>query len=502
LEAAVPSDTYKQLIARVRDLHLANSVEQLLDWDQETYMPSRAAPTRAAQMALIAGIGQEKLLDPEFGRLLEAAEAEADDDVIVATNVRETRRIYNRRVKLPAVLVRQIAGTIALAKDAWAGARRESRFDDFAPHLEKLLDLKREVAERVGYEADPYDALLDEFEPGARAADVDALFAEIKAVLVPLVRDIKASKTQPDTAVRERECPVPRQVTFGRRVAEAMGFDFEAGRLDTSVHPFCSSCSPLDVRMTSRYDAHYLPMSLFGIMHEAGHGLYEQGLPAEHAHTPAGMFVSLGIHESQSRLWENLVGRSRPFWASCFAQLQAEFPALADVTVDDWYFAINAVQPSFIRVEADEVTYNLHIMLRFALERQMIAGKLKVKDVPEAWNDGMQELLGITPPDDAQGCLQDIHWSMGIFGYFPTYTLGNLYAAQFFDAAGRDLPELDMHLARGNLKPLRNWLRESIHQHGQRYRAGELVKEVTGAPLSTAAFARYLQRKFKPLYGV
>lgn len=267
------------------------------------------------------------------------------------------------------------------------------------------------------------------------------------------------------------------------------------------MHPFCAGAHPHDVRLTTRYNENYLPMSLFGMMHEAGHGLYEQGLDPQHAFTPMGISVSLGVHESQSRMWENLVGRSRPFWAHYFSQLQAAMPALAGVSLDDWYFAINAVRPSLIRVEADEVTYNLHIMLRFDLERQMIAGKLKVKDVPAAWNEGMKRLLGISPPDDAQGCLQDIHWSMGIFGYFPTYALGNLYACQFFQAASRDLPELDVQIARGELSPLRTWLRENIHSRGQRYRAAELVKVVTGEPLSHRPFIEYLSRKLKPLYG-
>jgi carboxypeptidase Taq len=281
-----------------------------------------------------------------------------------------------------------------------------------------------------------------------------------------------------------------------------MGFDFECGRIDVTTHPFCSGASPLDVRLTTRYDEHYLPMSLFGLMHEAGHGLYEQGLNPEHAATPAGSHVSLGIHESQSRLWENLVGRSRAFWTRWYGELQAQFPSLADVACDDWHFAINAVRPTLVRVEADEVTYNLHILLRFDLERKLIEGKLAVKDVPAAWNDDFHALLGITPPDDARGCLQDIHWSMGMFGYFPTYALGNLYAAQFFAAARRALPDLDEQVARGELRPLLDWLRENIHRHGKRYRATELVQRVTGSELTHQPFIEYLNRKFRPLYGL
>jgi carboxypeptidase Taq len=260
--------------------------------------------------------------------------------------------------------------------------------------------------------------------------------------------------------------------------------------------------TPRDVRLTTRYDERFIPAALFGTMHEAGHGLYEQGLDPAHVYTPMAAAVSLGIHESQSRMWENVVGRSRPFWQHYYPLLQLEFSSLKDVPLEAWYFAINAVRPSFIRVEADEVTYNLHIMLRFDLERRLIGGKLPVRDVPAAWNDGMKSLLGITPPTDAEGCLQDIHWSMGIFGYFPTYALGNLYAAQFFAQAQRDIPQLDARIARGELRPLREWLRARIHRHGQRYRAGELVQVVTGRPLSPQPFLEYLNAKFRPLYGI
>ena len=285
-------------------------------------------------------------------------------------------------------------------------------------------------------------------------------------------------------------------------MAAAIGYDFERGRIDPTTHPFCLGISPNDVRITTRFDEHYVPMSLFGTIHETGHALYEQGLPFEHAHTPAGESVSLGIHESQSRMWENMVGRSRPFWEHFFPQLTKQFPELAGVSLDDWHFAVNSVQPSFIRVEADEVTYNLHIMLRFDIERQMIGGRLAVNDVPAAWNAAFEQSFGLTPPDDAQGCLQDIHWSMGIFGYFPTYALGNLYAAQFFAAARRALPELDDQFRRGEFAPLLDWLRTNIHQHGKRFRAPELVERVTGATLTHTPFMDYLRNKYGPLYGI
>ncbi len=497
----MPSAAYETFISRVKEISTARAIESVLEWDQETFMPPRGAAQRAAQLALIAGVAHQRLTDEAFGRALAAVEREADPDPVVATNVREMRRLFDRAVKLPTELVQEIARTVALAKTAWVRARKENRFADFAPHLERVLELKRTVAEKIGYTTEPYDALMDEFEPGARAADVQRTFDELKRQLVPLVRAIRDAPRQPNPQLLTRPAPVAAQAAFGRRVAADMGFDFEAGRLDVSVHPFCSGTSPLDVRLTTRYDENYLPASLFGIMHETGHGLYEQGLDPAHAGTPMGASVSLGIHESQSRLWENLVGRSRSFWAHYFPLLQAEFPAFADVSLEDWTFAINTVRPSYIRVEADEVTYNLHILLRFDLERQLVDGRLRVQEVPEAWNESFQGLLGLTPRTDTEGCLQDIHWSMGILGYFPTYALGNLYAAQFFRAARRALPDLEQRIARGELRPLREWLRENIHRHGQRYRAHELVHQVTGEPLSPTPFFEYLRDKYQPLYG-
>lgn len=496
------SETYQTFVHWVRDIYVAQSVEGVLDWDQETYMPPKGAQTRAAQIALVAGVAHERLIDDGFGRLLAAVEREADPDPDVATNAREMRRIYDRRIKLPTALVQEIAAATTLAKSAWVKARKEARFELFEAHLERLLDLKRQVAELIGYVAEPYDALLDEYEPGACAADVQHIFDDVRTALVPLVAALRSAPRQPQPALLTRPCPLADQATFARRVVAAMGFDFEAGRIDVTTHPFCSGASPHDVRLTTRYDEHYLPMALFGLMHEAGHGLYEQGLDPTHAFTPRGSSVSLGIHESQSRMWENLVGRGRPFWKHWFPQLQAAFPAYADVALDDWHHAINTVRPSFIRVEADEVTYNLHIMLRFDIERRMVSGRLAVQDVPAAWNEAFRAMFGLTPPDDALGCLQDIHWSMGMFGYFPTYALGNLYACQFFAAARRDLADLDEQIARGELLPLRAWLRENVHRHGQRYRAGGLVQVVTGAPLSHEAFLDYLDAKYRPLYGL
>ena len=508
----MPSATYAMFLDRVRELSTWGQIGSLLGWDQETYMPPKAVHDRANQIAAIAGLAHEKLVSDEMGKLLTELRGEIGDatagtkagdaDGVVAANVREVRRSYDRAVKLPTALVQEIARESSLAQEAWRVARAGSDFARFAPHLEKLLDLKREVADRFGWDTEPYDALLDEFEPGARAADIQTIFDALKKELVPLVAALAKAPRQPDQSILKRSCPVAQQETFNRRVLERMGFDFQAGRIDRSAHPFCSGTTPSDVRLTTRYDEHYFPMSLFGSMHEAGHGLYEQGFDPIHTGTPMAQAVSLGIHESQSRLWENMVGRSRPFWEHWLPEFQQTFTNIAGVPVDDFVRAINTVRPSFIRVEADEVTYGLHIMLRFDLERQMIAGKLPVASVPERWDALFKEYFGLTPPSVADGCLQDIHWSLSIFGYFPTYQLGNLYAAQFFAAARRARPDLDGQLRRGELAPLRAWLRENIHRHGMRYRAHELVERVTGSKPSHAAYVQYLHAKYKPLYGL
>lgn len=502
-QTAMKSKTYDEFLRQVRELYAARTIEALLDWDQETQMPPRGAEDRANQLALIAGIVHERLTSNELSALLDRLEREGvDDDPDATVNVREIRRDQQRAARLPKPLVEEIARTGALAKDAWARARSESKFAGFAPHLQRLLELKRQVADHVGWTTERYDALLDEYEPGAKAADVERVFAGLREALVPLVREIAAAPRRPDLSILERPCPRAAQAEFNRMIAGAIGFEFQAGRIDTSVHPFCTGLTPRDVRLTNRYNEQNMSMSLFGILHEAGHGMYEQGLDAAHTGTPRAQATSLGIHESQSRLWENYVGRSRPFWKHFHPALRGMFPSLADVALDNWHFAINHVEPSLIRVEADEVTYGLHIMLRFDLERRMLDGKLTVNDVPEAWNAGMRDLLGITPPRDAEGCLQDIHWSQGTFGYFPTYLLGTLYAAQIFAAARRAMPDMDAQFERGEFAPLLSWLRTNVHSQGRRYRAGELVQRISGQAPSDRPFVDYLRSKFRPLYGL
>jgi carboxypeptidase Taq len=392
---------------------------------------------------------------------------------------------------------------VTRAQNVWQEARQRSDFPSFAPWLEKIVKLKREEAQAVGYQDSPYDALLDEYEPGATAREITAVFAALRKEVTPLVAAIAAAGKRPRADILTREFPVERQQLFGQAAAAAIGFDFASGRLDTTVHPFCSGIGPGDCRLTTRYHPREFNQGFFGILHEAGHGIYDQGLDPALFGLPLGTFVSLGIHESQSRLWENQIGRGRPFWEHFFPRLQQSYPGtLDDVGLDDFVFAVNAVARSFIRVEADEVTYNLHIILRFELEQALIGGDLKPSDVPGAWNEAFQKSFDLTPPDAAHGCLQDIHWSMGGLGYFPTYTLGNLYAAQFMEQARRDLPGLDDDSRRGDFARLRQWLNDKIHRPAMRWRPRVLCEKVTGKPLSPQPLVTYLRQKFGALYGI
>ncbi|MGD2110815.1 MAG: carboxypeptidase M32 [Phycisphaerae bacterium] len=492
---------YTKLLDRIKDIGRLQSVVGLLGWDQETYMPKNGVTARAEQFALLTGLAHQWLVADETRKCLDEATA-APDDFVAQTNIRETQRLFDRAVKVPTKLVKEIASSATVAKEVWTTARQNSDFAEFRPHLEKLVDLKKQEAECVGYETEPYDALMDEFEPGLKAADVEQLFAELREQTVALLDRIVRADHKPDPSILHRGFDVDEQARWSRRLAEALAFDFTAGRIDVSVHPFCTTIGGCgDVRITTRYQRDFLSSALFGTMHETGHALYEQGLLSQHRHTPMGHYVSLGLHESQSRLWENLIGRSRPFWYYHFHDLKTTFPqALDRVSLDDFYGAINLVRPSPIRVEADELTYNLHIILRFEIERALFDGSLEVHDVPAAWNEKFNASLGIEPPDDREGCLQDIHWAWASFGYFHTYTLGNLYAAQLFAKANKDIPELDDRIAANDHQPLLTWLRTHIHCHGQRYRAADLVKLVTGEPLTIRPFIDYATTKFSDIY--
>lgn len=500
-----PAESYAELVRRSKELGVLNSCAAVLGWDQQTYMPPAGAGLRGDQMAFLASLAHQKFTDPKVGELLAAVEGSdlvSDPQSDAAANARELRRAYDRATKLPQRLVEELARVTTAAQQAWQEAKPRSDFAGFRPHLEKVIALKREEAQAVGHQGHPYNALLDEYEPGATAEELKEVFAGLTAELAPMVQRIVAGPRKPDRSVLERDYPVDRQKVFAEAAAGAFGFDFTAGRLDTTAHPFCSGFGPGDCRITTRYNPRFFSEAFFGVLHETGHALYEQHLPAAHFGTPLGSACSLGIHESQSRLWENQVGRGGPFWDHFFPRLKQTFPAaLAGVARTDWVFAVNDVRPSLIRVEADEATYNLHIALRFEIELGLVSGDLPVGDLPGAWNDRFKALLGLDVPDHARGCLQDIHWSFGGVGYFPTYTLGNLYAAQLMAAARKDLDGLDDDFRRGEFSRLREWLTDKVHRHGQRFRAGELCRRATGEPLSPRPLLSYLREKYQPLYG-
>lgn len=486
-----------EIYREINDLYSALA---LMGWDQETYMPPKGAASRGRQLATLSGMAHERITSDEMRGALDGARSEpltADE----AVNVREISRSSDRAVKIPVGLVKALAETSSAAIGVWIKARQEDDFPAFAPWVDKLVAFQREVAEAVGYEDEPYDALLDEYEPYASTKETAAVFDSIRGPLVDLVQRIASSDVKPRTDFLERNYPVDDQRRMGIKAAERMGFDFEAGRLDISPHPFCTHMGANDVRLTTRYSENLPMQSFYGVIHEAGHGLYEQGHDPEHEGTPRGASVSLGIHESQSRLWENMVGRSRAFWRCFYPEFTTIFPDhTADVSEEEVYAAVNEVKPSLIRVEADEITYNLHILLRFETERGLFTDEYAAGDLSAVWNEKMKAFLGIEPPDDRDGVLQDIHWSHGSFGYFPTYTLGNLYAAQFYRAAEREIPGLTERIARGELLPLRDWLRDRIHRPGMTYRASELVQHVTGEALSADYFLAYVAGKYGSLY--
>jgi carboxypeptidase Taq len=497
---------YDELVRHSRDTAILTSVESLLSWDERTMLPDAAGPYRAEQMTLLAGMIHERRTDPRvgdwLGQLLGGPLAR-DPHCTTGATIRELKRQYDKRVKLPQRLVEELTRTSVLGQQAWVSARADNDFASFKPLLEKTYQLKREQAQALGYPERPYDALLDDFEPGALTSEVGAVLSSLRERLVPLVAEIGASSRRANIDLVTRHYPQAAQQEFGERAAAQIGFEFARGRLDVTAHPFCSGLGPHDCRITTRYDERHFPGAFFGILHEAGHGIYDQGLPPEHFGLPPGDAVSLGIHESQSRMWENLVGRSRAFWEYFYLHAQAAFPeSLGDVPLDDFYFAVNDVRPSLIRVEADEATYNLHILIRFELEQALLDDQLRVAELPGAWNDKYKHYLGITPPNDSDGVLQDIHWSAGLVGYFPTYSLGNLYGAQFFAKADQDLGGLHRQFARGEFQPLREWLREQIHLHGACFTAPQLVERVTGKPLSHEPLMAHLYGKFGPLYDL
>lgn len=495
---------YHELLRRVREEALLGSCAELLGWDEETYMPRGGGPHRGDQMALLAGLCHERATDPRLGELLDQLDGSAPArDPDVAVNLREIRRTWQRHARLPRTLVEELARTTTLAQQEWTRARQDADFAPFAPWLSRILHLKRQEAECLGYDTIPYDALLEEYEPGARAADLAELFSTLRRDLVPLAQELTHAPRQANVGLLRREYPIDRQRAFGETVAGAIGFDFERGRLDPTTHPFFSSIGPGDCRITTRFRSNDFRDGLFAILHEVGHGLYEQGLEPAHYGTPLGIAVSLAMHEGQARLWENLVGRSATFWQHFFPLARQMFhEALHDVPLDAFHFALNHVEPTLLRVGADEVTYNLHILIRFELEQALLSGDLAVADLPEAWHAAYRHELGIRPANDAEGCLQDGHWAAGMIGYFPTYTLGNVFAAQLIARVEVELGGLDRAFRGGDFSGLLGWLREHIHRQGCRVPARELIARVTGAAPTPQALLGGLRRKYEALYGI
>ncbi len=494
----------KQRLECVTDLGGAQAV---LGWDQETYMPSGGVEARSHQLATLARLGHELFTDPEVGDLLaraaeETVDLDADSDDARLLSV--VRRDYDRATRLPADLVAALTRVSAQAQHAWKDARQRSQFNLFAPHLEEILLLVREKADAFGYDDGGcrYDALLDEYEPDMKTAEVATIFTDLRKELVPIVHAI-GGRPSPNAAILRQTFNEQAQWDFGLSVIGDFGYDFTRGRQDRSAHPFSTSFSVNDCRITTRVQPDYLPSCLFGTLHEAGHAMYEQGVDPALERTVLASGTSLGIHESQSRLWENLVGRSRGFWQHYFAPLQSAFPQhLATVELETFYRAINRVEPSLIRVEADEVTYNLHIMLRFELERALLDGELAVEDLPAEWNERSEAYLGLRPGSDAEGALQDIHWSFGAIGYFPTYALGNLISTQLWQAAKADLGDLDEQIAQGSFGELRGWLRDKIHRHGRKLTATELLQRATGEGLRADSWLAYVRSKFGEIYDL
>jgi len=497
------SKCYDALCAKSREISLISHSAGVLGWDQETYMPKGGVEFRAQQLSWLTGKVHELSTSDAFRASLEAAEEEFSNSsnqdspasFLQMANLREFRHQFDRATKLPQSLVEKASTASSLGKAAWSEAREKSDFSLFAPYLNDLLKIAREKADLWGYEDEPYDALFSGFERGAKTSDVTALFDSIGKELAEIATAAVEKSTSIPADRLLADYPIEKQQLLNREVAESIGFDFDRGRIDTTTHPFCTGLGPNDTRLTTRYLENDFTSSLFGVLHEAGHGLYDQGLPCDQFGLPVGEASSLGIHESQSRLWENHVGRSRPFWVKWFPRAQEIFPNLRSIDLDDFLLSINRAEKSSIRVEADEATYDLHILLRFNIERAMLNREIDVNDIPEVWNTQFEQLFGFAPKDDADGCLQDIHWSMGGLGYFATYTLGNLNSAQLHESAMRD-PNVAQSFEKGDFLPLLTWMREKIHRHGSAYFPQDLIKNATGETTQTTAYLTHLKKRF------
>src|SRR3984893_105134 len=496
-------DRLKTLLGEVSDLHRAGAV---LDWDQETYMPPGGVQNRSEQLSTLSEVAHRKFISDEVGRLLDAAETQVANrpfDSDEASLVRVTRRDYEQDRKLPPELVAELTRASSAAPPFCQQARREANFILFAPYLEKNVELNIKVAEALGFEKRPYDALLNRTEPGLTTDQLEAIFVELKTAIVPLVAGIKSHADAVDDSVLRRGFDPDKQVRYALDTVAKLGFDLNRGRQDIPPHPFSIAFGPGDVRITTRVSRDFFNECLFGSIHEAGHGMYFQGIGRNLDRTALWDGASPGMHESQSRLWENLVGRSLSFWHHFFPSLRETFPEpLKGVDAEAFYRARNKSYPSYIRVEADEVTYNLHVLLRFELENDMLEGKLRVRNLPEAWNELFKSYVGLDVPNDREGVLQDIHWSLVGFAEFPGYTLGNIISAQLMEKIRSDITDLEQQIERGEFEALLGWLQEHVYKHGRKFTPNELLERETGRPLSPKPWIAYVQRKFGALYGL
>jgi len=504
---------YSDFQARMAEINDLCCVINLLNWDTRTQMPAGGAATRGQQLATVTRLAQERFTSQETGKLIAQAEAEVAGDAPDSYRLRSVAQAleaYHLARRVPVELMGDIATLKATAQQVWIEAKATNDFARFAPYLAQTLATQQRLADAIGYEAHPYDALLIRYEPGMNAARLKVLFEDLKTGLLPLLKQIGERSADVRADFLAQDYPEETQRSFSLEIARVFGYDLSRGRLDRSPHPFEISFTRQDVRITTRYTRRYAPTAIFGTFHETGHALYEQGvdptltrsaLTTDLLDLYAVGGASYSTHESQSRLWENLIGRSRTFWVRHFPRLQAHFPEqLVDVDAEAFYRAVNRPQPSFVRVEADELTYNFHIMMRVEIEMALLDGSLRVPDLPEAWRSKMQAYLGITPPDDARGVMQDVHWSSGLFGSFPTYTIGNVMSAQFFAAAQRALPAMSGALTAGNYTPLRDWLTFNIYRHGRAFTPEELLRRATGSGLNVEPYLTYLTAKYQDLF--
>lgn len=501
-------ENYKELHAISKYASTLRGISYLLDWDQETFMPKGAGANRAEQLRIMAGLIHREKTSPHFRNALSKL-VDINSGKIIATDlsseqqaaIKEWKNDYKRDTALPVEFVEELAKLQSQSIMAWRSAKKENAFQQFAPFLDRIVDMNRRKADLFGYQEHAYDALLNEYEPGITTKQITTIFKKLQQFITPLLEKI-ATKTNPNDFLFGEWAP-QNQMAFGCRILNSLGYKGDKGRVDLSSHPFSCSIHPTDTRITTRIHPNSLMSNITALLHECGHALYDMGLPVEHFGNPLGEHRSLGIHESQSRWWETRIGLSKPFWHYFYPFLQETFyPQLSQISLEKFYGAINKVTPSLIRVEADEVTYPLHVILRFELEKGLIEGSINVRDIPEVWNVKMKEYLGVEPKTNSEGCLQDIHWAMGSFGYFPTYALGNLYAAHLFEAFSTDHPEWEMEVAQGKFEFIKNWLQEKIYRHGRRYPTLELLKQATGREFNEQAYLNYIQNKYSNIYSL